>query len=93
MQRAALDATAISAKVDDVIPPKNTKINEVDVERARVKRAHIDILTMYEQKMTKFGIPKDEIGCQTGTAPVEFSTIHRTRTEPYNRKYVLYRLY
>jgi acyl carrier protein phosphodiesterase len=72
MQRSGADATAISAKIDDVIAVKNAKINQLEVELARVQRAHNDILTVYEQKMVKFGIPKDEIGFQTVTTPVEF---------------------
>ena len=62
MQEAGLDATAISAKIDDVLAVKNAKINQLEVELAKVQKAHNDILTVYEQKMAKFGIPKEELG-------------------------------
>jgi hypothetical protein len=74
MKRAGLDATEISAKIDDVIAVKNAKINQLEVDLARVQRAHNEILTVYEQRMIKFGIPKDEIGFETVPSPVEFST-------------------
>lgn len=62
MQEAGLDATAISAKIDDVLAVKNAKINQLEAELAKVQKAHNDILTVYEKKMAKFGIPKEELG-------------------------------
>jgi hypothetical protein len=73
LQHTGVDATEISAKIDDVIAVKNAKINQLEVDLARVQRAHNEILTVYEQKMLKFGIPKDEIGFQTMPKPVEFA--------------------
>jgi hypothetical protein len=75
MERAGLDPTTISAKIDDVIAVKNAKINQLEVDLAKVQRAHHDILTVYEQKMAKFGIPKEDLGFQTMPFPVEFSTM------------------
>lgn len=62
MQEAGLDATAISAKIDDVVAVKNARINQLEVNLAKVSKAHNDILTVYEQKMMKYGIPKEELG-------------------------------
>jgi chromosome segregation ATPase len=73
MQRAGIDATEISAKIDDVIADKTAKINQLEIDLAKVQKAHNDILAIYEQKMAKFGIPKDEIGFQTVQTPVEYS--------------------
>jgi hypothetical protein len=72
MQKAGLDATEISAKIDDVIAVKNAKINQLEVDLAKVQRAHNDILNVYEQKMLKFGIPKEELGFSVMPDRVEF---------------------
>jgi hypothetical protein len=73
MQHAGVDSTAISAKIEDVIAVKTAKINELETALAKIQRAHNDILAVYEEKMRKFGIPKDEMGFQTITSPVVFS--------------------
>jgi DNA repair exonuclease SbcCD ATPase subunit len=73
MQNAGLDATEISAKIDDVIAVKTAKINQLEIDLTKVQKAHNDILTLYEQKMAKFGIPKEEIGFQTVQETVDYS--------------------
>jgi DNA repair exonuclease SbcCD ATPase subunit len=75
MQRAEVDSTEVSAKIDDIMAGKNARINELEVELAKVQRAHSDILALYQQKMIKFGIPRDEIGFQTIPTPVAFSPL------------------
>jgi hypothetical protein len=72
MQRAGLDATEISAKIDDVIAVKNAKINQLEVDLAKVQRAHNAILDAYEQKMLKFGIPKEDMGFTVAPDQVMF---------------------
>ena len=72
MQEANMDDTAIAAKIEDVVAVKNARINQLEVELAKVQRAHNDILRVYEQKMEKFGIPKEELGFAVMPESVEF---------------------
>jgi DNA repair exonuclease SbcCD ATPase subunit len=72
MQRAGLDPTAISAKIDDVIAVKNARINQLEVDLAKVQRAQNEILVVYEQKMLKFGIPREELGFSVAPVPSSF---------------------
>jgi hypothetical protein len=72
MRESGVDSSAISAKIDDVIAVKNARINQLEVELAKVQRAHNDILTVYEQKMLKFGIPKEDLGFTVAPPGVQF---------------------
>jgi chromosome segregation ATPase len=72
MQRAGLDPTSISAKIEDVLAVKNARINQLEVDLAKVQRAQNEILKVYEQKMLKFGIPREELGFSVAPSPVEF---------------------
>lgn len=62
MEKAGIESPAIAAKIDDVLAEKNAKINQLEVQLARVTKAHNTILTAYEAKMEKYGIPKEELG-------------------------------
>ena len=41
---------------------KNTTIQELQYELARVCKAHDDLIDTYEGKLAHLGIPKDELG-------------------------------
>jgi len=81
MQRKGLDATAISAKIDDVMAVKNAKINQLEVELAKVNRAFNDIYKAFEAIMLKYGIPKDELGFTAKPETVPFSETPKSSLE------------
>lgn len=43
---------------------KNTAIQDLQYELAKVCKAHDDLLTTYESKLQEYGIPKAELGFQ-----------------------------
>jgi growth arrest-specific protein 8 len=43
---------------------KNTAIQDLQYELAKVCKAHDDLLAAYESKLQEYGIPKDELGFQ-----------------------------
>ena len=73
MEEQGFDSTAISAKLDDVMAVKNARINQLEVEVARVVKAHNDILTAFQAKMEKYGIPQEEFGFAPLEPIVEYS--------------------
>jgi hypothetical protein len=82
MQKAGLDPTSISAKIEDIIAVKTARINQLQLELAKVQRAHADILRVYEQKMMKFGIPREELGISLVTkSDLQFSSIAPPETQ------------
>ncbi|EAX90816.1 hypothetical protein TVAG_094850 [Trichomonas vaginalis G3] len=64
MQRKGLDATAISAKIEDVMAVKNARINQLEVEIRKVQEAYNNIYKSYQAKMLEYGIPQEELGFQ-----------------------------
>ena len=64
----------ITRKLDEVLDAKNKAIKDLQYELARVTKAHNDVISVYESKLSEFGIPVDELGFKplhalTTTAP------------------------
>lgn len=49
---------------------KNKHVRDLQMELARVCKAHDDMLRTYEAKLEQFGIPKEEIGFEPLRAKV-----------------------
>ncbi|XP_057257942.1 dynein regulatory complex subunit 4 [Pezoporus wallicus] len=54
--------TLVSHKVEDVLNSKNATIKDLQLQLARVCKAHNDMLQTFEAKLTAFGIPLDNLG-------------------------------
>ncbi|NXW48394.1 DRC4 protein, partial [Nyctiprogne leucopyga] len=52
----------VSQKLEDVLSSKNATIQDLQLQLARVCKAHNDILQTFEAKLTAFGIPLDNLG-------------------------------
>ncbi|NXT74293.1 DRC4 protein, partial [Zapornia atra] len=68
-----LDPTAlslVSQKLEDVLSSKNSTIQDLQLQLARVCKAHDDMLQTMEAKLTAFGIPLDNLGFKPLAAPV-----------------------
>ncbi|XP_011704734.1 PREDICTED: growth arrest-specific protein 8 [Wasmannia auropunctata] len=64
---AQLDPTAVinvNKKLEDMLNRKNTAIQDLQYELAKVCKAHDDLLAAYESKLQEYGIPKAELGFQ-----------------------------
>ncbi|KAJ8927753.1 hypothetical protein NQ314_019757 [Rhamnusium bicolor] len=46
----------------EILAKKNATISDLQYELARICKAHDDILETYEEKLTQYGIPKEELG-------------------------------
>ncbi|NXO40541.1 DRC4 protein, partial [Locustella ochotensis] len=67
-----LDPSALSLvshKLEDVLSSKNATIHELQMQLARVCKAHNDMLQTFEAKLTAFGIPVDNLGFQPLSFP------------------------
>ncbi|KAM6253094.1 dynein regulatory complex subunit 4 [Porphyrio hochstetteri] len=68
-----LDPTAlslVSQKLEDVLSSKNSTIQDLQLQLARVCKAHDDMLHTMEEKLTAFGIPLDNLGFKPLAASV-----------------------
>ncbi|NXD74616.1 DRC4 protein, partial [Eolophus roseicapillus] len=54
--------TLVSHKLEDVLNSKNATIKDLQLQLARVCKAHNDMLQTFEAKLTAFGIPLDNLG-------------------------------
>ncbi|XP_018340103.1 PREDICTED: growth arrest-specific protein 8 [Trachymyrmex septentrionalis] len=64
---AQLDPAAVvnmNKKLEDMLNRKNTAIQDLQYELAKVCKAHDDLLAVYESKLQEYGIPKTELGFQ-----------------------------
>lgn len=66
----------VTRRLDDVLTAKNDQINELKYETARVTKAHNDLVRVYDAKLAKLGIPKNELSLEplvgsTTTAPAD----------------------
>ncbi|XP_018330024.1 dynein regulatory complex subunit 4 [Agrilus planipennis] len=52
----------VNQKLEEILTKKNTTIQELQYELARVCKAHDDLLATYEEKLLQYGIPKEELG-------------------------------
>ncbi|NWW92300.1 DRC4 protein, partial [Rhynochetos jubatus] len=52
----------VSQKLEDVLNSKNATIEDLQLQLARVCKAHDDMLRTLEAKLTAFGIPLDNLG-------------------------------
>jgi len=64
----------ITRKLDEVLDAKNKAIKDLQYELARVTKAHNDVISVYNSKLSEFGIPVEELGFKplhalTTTAP------------------------
>ncbi|EFN64105.1 Growth arrest-specific protein 8 [Camponotus floridanus] len=87
---AQLDPTAVvnaNKKLEDMLNRKNTAIQDLQYELAKVCKAHDDLLATYESKLQEYGIPKAELGFQPlrmriagaklGLGPTSFVNAHQ----------------
>ncbi|KAJ7424210.1 Growth arrest-specific protein 8 [Willisornis vidua] len=68
-----LDPSALSLvshKLKDVLSLKNDTIQDLQLQLARVCKAHNDMLQTFEAKLTAFGIPLDNLGFQPLSFPL-----------------------
>ncbi|NWZ95181.1 DRC4 protein, partial [Nesospiza acunhae] len=68
-----LDPSALSLvshKLEDVLNSKNATIQDLQIQLARVCKAHNDMLQTFEAKLTAFGIPLDNLGFQPLSFPI-----------------------
>ena len=73
--------SSVTKKLDDVLSAKNEQIEELKYEKAKVTKAHNDLVRVYEAKLRKMGVPEDQIhlepliysqgATQPGTAPAD----------------------
>ncbi|XP_012281371.2 growth arrest-specific protein 8 [Orussus abietinus] len=64
---AQLDPAAIvnvNKKLEEMLNRKNTAIQDLQHELAKVCKAHDDLLATYEGKLQEYGIPEEELGFQ-----------------------------
>ncbi|KAG7190574.1 hypothetical protein KM043_006666 [Ampulex compressa] len=64
---AQLDPAAVvnvNKKLESILNRKNTAIQDLQYELAKVCKAHDDLLVTYESKLQEYGIPKSELGFQ-----------------------------
>ncbi|XP_076295227.1 growth arrest specific protein 8 isoform X2 [Lasioglossum baleicum] len=64
---AQLDPGAViqaNKKLENMLTRKNTAIQDLQFELAKVCKAHDDLLRTYEAKLQEYGIPKSELGFQ-----------------------------
>ncbi|XP_039552347.1 dynein regulatory complex subunit 4 isoform X2 [Passer montanus] len=69
---ANLDPSALSLvshKLEDLLSSKNATIQDLQLQLARVCKAHNDMLQTFEAKLTAFGIPLDNLGFQPLSFP------------------------
>ncbi|XP_066050890.1 dynein regulatory complex subunit 4 isoform X1 [Chamaea fasciata] len=67
-----LDPSALSLvshKLEDVLNSKNATIHELQLQLARVCKAHNDMPQTFKAKLTDFGIPVDNLGFQPLSFP------------------------
>ncbi|XP_029670776.1 dynein regulatory complex subunit 4 [Formica exsecta] len=87
---AQLDPAAVinaNKKLEDMLNRKNTAIQDLQYELAKVCKAHDDLLATYESKLQEYGIPKAELGFQPlrmriagaklGLGPTSFVTVNQ----------------
>lgn len=60
----------VSHKLEDVLNSKNATIKDLQLQLARVCKAHNDMLQTFEAKLTAFGIPLDNLGFKPLVSPV-----------------------
>ncbi|KFO63384.1 Growth arrest-specific protein 8, partial [Corvus brachyrhynchos] len=60
----------VSHKLEDVLNSKNATIQDLQLQLARVCKAHNDMLQTFEAKLTALGIPLDNLGFQPLSFPV-----------------------
>ncbi|XP_010185658.1 PREDICTED: LOW QUALITY PROTEIN: growth arrest-specific protein 8-like, partial [Mesitornis unicolor] len=68
-----LDPAALSLashKLEDLLNSKNSTIKDLQLQLARVCKAHNDMLQTFEAKLTAFGIPLDNLGFKLLATPV-----------------------
>lgn len=46
----------------ELLKLKDTQVEDLRYEAARLRKAHDDLLATYEAKLAKLGIPLDELG-------------------------------
>eukprot|EP00047_Mylnosiga_fluctuans_P004033 m.232367 g.232367 ORF g.232367 m.232367 type:complete len:482 (-) comp12345_c0_seq1:107-1552(-) len=65
-----LDPTALAVvtrKLEDVLDSKNQAIKDLQLELARLSKAHQDVVAACESKMRDFGIPAEQLGFKPAT--------------------------
>ncbi|XP_059713564.1 differentially expressed in FDCP 8 homolog isoform X5 [Haemorhous mexicanus] len=60
----------VSHKLEDMLNSKNATIQDLQIQLARVCKAHNDMLQTFKAKLTAFGIPLDNLGFQPLSFPI-----------------------
>ncbi|KAM6057493.1 dynein regulatory complex subunit 4 [Chlamydotis macqueenii] len=62
--------SVVSRRLEDLVACKNATIEDLQLQLARVCKAHNDMLATFEAKLTAFGIPLDNLGFKPLASPV-----------------------
>lgn len=52
----------MTARVEDALASKNATIRALQVDVAKVSKAHNDLIRVYEAKLAQYGVPPEELG-------------------------------
>ena len=52
----------LKRKLEDVLGHKNSVINNLQSDLAKVSKAHNDLINVYEAKLAEYGIPPEDLG-------------------------------
>ena len=73
----------VTKKLDDVLSAKNEQMEELKYEKAKITKAHNDLVRVYKAKLRKMGVPEEQLHLEplitqaqyhyagTGTAPAD----------------------
>ncbi|NXE17134.1 DRC4 protein, partial [Lophotis ruficrista] len=62
--------SVVSRRLEDLVDCKNATIEDLQLQLARVCKAHNDMLETFEAKLTAFGIPLDNLGFKPLASPL-----------------------
>lgn len=57
-----LSSVYIYFSLQELLRLKDTQIEDLRYEAARLRKAHDDLLATYEAKLAKLGVPSEELG-------------------------------
>ncbi|KOB72316.1 Growth arrest-specific protein 8 [Operophtera brumata] len=60
--RAVLEVQQRASLKTELLMLKNTQVDDLRYESARLRKAHDDLLATYEAKLAKLGVPPEELG-------------------------------
>lgn len=77
LKMTGVEPQTVCGKVEAFLQQKNDRINQLELEFARVAKAYEDLLDVYEEQLDKIGVPKDTHGFHSVRclAPLSFRTV------------------